>query len=255
MAGRRGSVGTNKNGGTAIVSPSPTTRTLVINETDTVGQNADLGAAAITGTGGFTRAGTGTTQFGSRTQYSGTRPENAAPLRCRIGKLTNNSGKISKNRGMADNPILAFDNTGASVRGTAFGAARHHGNGFRRPTGRQHHHHHVQRVRTAYQGTTTVNGGTLQLANPTGAALSATSPVNISTTGTLLPGASNQLNATTPAPVRLHGAAERETRPPLPGTRAARRPAASACVTLACGFCQRTSSISAARRASSPSPV
>lgn len=202
--GTTGGVGTNKNGGTAIVTTIADNGTLVVDRTDTVGQNADLGGAAITGTGGFTQAGTGTTQFGLANTYSGTTLISAGTLS--IGNGTNNSGKISKNSAITDNSILAFNNTGATVQGTAFSTAGITGTGSVVQLGASASITTFN-ASNSYQGTTTVNGGTLQLANPTGAALSATSQVNINTTGTLLMGASNQLNATTPAPVQLHGAA------------------------------------------------
>ena len=56
-----------------------------------------------------------------------------------------------------------------------------------------------------YTGATTISGGVLNLANPTGAALTGTS-ITVNTMGTLQMGATNQLNTATPAPVTLNGA-------------------------------------------------
>ena len=55
----------------------------------------------------------------------------------------------------------------------------------------------------SYTGATTINSGTLALQNPTGAALSGTTPITVNTGGTLLLGGSNQINDA--ASVNLNG--------------------------------------------------
>lgn len=57
----------------------------------------------------------------------------------------------------------------------------------------------------SYTGATAVSGGTLQLANGSGVALSGTSGITVSNAGTLLMGASNQVNLATTPPITLAG--------------------------------------------------
>ncbi|MEO5714866.1 MAG: autotransporter-associated beta strand repeat-containing protein [Luteolibacter sp.] len=86
---------------------------LTINRNNPVTQGTDFSAAAITGTGSFTQAGTGTTTFNVQNTYSGVTTINA-------GTLT-----VTTNNGLSNTPTITVNNGGtlALTIGDALGAA------------------------------------------------------------------------------------------------------------------------------------
>jgi autotransporter-associated beta strand protein len=187
--------------------------TFAINRSNSVTQGTDFSGAAITGTGSFTQAGTGTTTLNAANTYSGTTTVNSGTLVAsnesalgassgaitasggtldlggngflRTGLVTISGGTVT-NGTITNNTATNFDAQSGSVAAILAGSAglTKSGTGTLSLSGAN-----------TYTGTTTVDEGTLSLG--TSGSLTATTSVTVTNGATLLLGSSapNRINA------------------------------------------------------------
>ncbi|MEO5711956.1 MAG: autotransporter-associated beta strand repeat-containing protein [Luteolibacter sp.] len=93
---------------------------LTINRTDTVEQGVDFTAAAITGTGSLTQAGSGTTVLTAANTFAGATTISAGTLKLGKGGTT---GSLSISSPVTNNGTLVFNRTDGVNQGTDFSPA------------------------------------------------------------------------------------------------------------------------------------
>jgi autotransporter-associated beta strand protein len=142
-----------------------------VNQTDTLTQGTEFSSAAITGAGGFTQAGTGTTILTAANSYTGPTTVSAGTLQ--LGNAgTDGSLSTASAISVALDARFAVNQTDTVTQGTEFsGAALTGAGGFTQAgTGTT-----LLTAANSYTGPTTVTAGTLQLG--TDNTLPASSPV------------------------------------------------------------------------------
>ena len=181
----------------------------------------------ITGAGGLTKSGAGWLRLSAANDYSGGTTISGGTVQLSgAGTLGSTTGSVALNSGVLDlngtsQTFGAFSGTGSSAQvinssstastltigngggsGTFAGAITNTGlktiNVIKTGGGTE-----TLTNNNSYLGSTTINGGTLELKNPGGVALSGTSGVQINNGGTLLFSADNQLNQASAPPITL----------------------------------------------------
>ncbi len=147
-----------------------------INQSDTVTQGIDFSGAAISGAGGFTQAGTGTTILTAANTYTGNTTVSNGTLQLGNGGTTGSlsaSSAISVSSGatfsvnQSDTVTQGVDFSGSAISGQ--GGFTQAGTGTT-----------VLTAANTYTGPTTVSNGTLQLGNGgTGGSLSTSSTISV----------------------------------------------------------------------------
>jgi fibronectin-binding autotransporter adhesin len=142
---------------------------LTINRSNTVTQGTDFGSAAITGTGSFTQAGTGTTILTAANSYTGTTTISAGFLQLGNGGTT---GALSASSAITNNANLTINRSNTVTQGTDFSSAAITGTGSFTQAGTGTT---ILNAANTYSGSTTINAGSLSV-NGT---LANTSNVNV----------------------------------------------------------------------------
>jgi fibronectin-binding autotransporter adhesin len=143
-----------------------------------VNNASTLYSGALGGTGGLTKAGSGTLALSASSTYSGGTLISAGTL------LFTNGGSVAGN--ITNNAALLFNRSDATTVTNAIsgtGALTKAGNGTITLSGSN-----------SYAGATLVSGGTLALNSTTGSAAGSTTSVTVGGTATLLISQSNQVN-------------------------------------------------------------
>ena len=145
---------------------------LTINRSNTVTQGTDFTSAAITGTGSFTQAGSGTTILTAANSYTGITTISAGILQLGDGGTT---GSLSASSAITNNANLTINRSNNVTQGTDFGSAAISGTGSFIQAGSGTT---TLTAANSYTGVTTISAGFLQLGNGgTTGSLSASSTI------------------------------------------------------------------------------
>jgi autotransporter-associated beta strand protein len=172
------------NGSLPIGSPITVngSSTFAVNENGNVQQGSQFSTAPITGTGGFTQLGGGTTIFTAANAYTG--PTNISSGTLQLGN-NSNTGSISTSSAIVDNANLAFNRTDNIVQGTAFSTGIS-GSGTVTLNGPGSV---TLNANNTYSGGTLLNSGsTLIVANTIGTSATGSGAVTVNTGATLTGG-------------------------------------------------------------------
>ena len=203
------------NGGTLSLATGVTSgRNIVLNANATLDTDVNTGtfSGVISGAGSLTKSGSGTLNLSGANTYTGGSTinsgtvvvNNANSLGASTGAATLNDATIQVASGFTSNRNFALNHSGSTLEvkaGQTFtasgvlsgaGALNKTGDGTMALT-----------KANTFTGATVVDAGTLTAAATSGSALATTSSVTVNNGGTLLLGASNQVNNT--APVTLAG--------------------------------------------------
>ncbi len=180
---------------------------------------------AISGAFGLTKTGSGFTYFGGANSYSGGTTINGGTLVVQgSGTLGSSSNALTVNTGgtldlnATNQSVGALNGSGGLIKnsGSASILTVGNGGGSGSYAGSISNLGSIALVKTgsgtqtltannSYTGTTTINGGTLELANGSGVALSGTASVTVNNTGTLLFSQNNQINQASFPAIALNG--------------------------------------------------
>jgi fibronectin-binding autotransporter adhesin len=177
--GNGGTGGTISTGSAISVG---TGATFSVNQSDTVTQGTDFSGSAISGNGGFTQAGSGTTILNAANTYAGATNVTGGTLQLGNGGA-NGSLATSSTINVAAGATFRVNQNDAVFQGTDFSgsAITGAGNFTQAGTGTT-----VLTAANTYSGATNITAGTLQLgAGGASGSLSASGTINIGSAGTL----------------------------------------------------------------------
>jgi len=148
------------NPGSILYGTANQPRTLVLSASNAAANTfapliANNGTAAVS----LTKNGSGTWVLAGSNSYSGTTTVTGGTLQLGNGGTT---GSLSPNSGITNNATLVYNRANTLTQGTDFGAISGSGNVVQAGTGTT-----IISASNSYSGGTTVNGGTLQIANAT----------------------------------------------------------------------------------------
>lgn len=176
--GNGGTGGTISTGSAISVG---TGATFSVNQSDTVTQGTDFSGSAISGNGGFTQAGSGTTILNAANTYAGATNVTGGTLQLGNGGA-NGSLATSSTINVAAGATFRVNQNDAVFQGTDFSgsAITGAGNFTQAGTGTT-----VLTAANTYSGATNITAGTLQLgAGGASGSLSASGTINIGSAGT-----------------------------------------------------------------------
>jgi fibronectin-binding autotransporter adhesin len=176
------------------------TGSVTVNPTGTTGTSADAATANISGSAIYNGSAV-TVNTNSATEIGTVYFNTGTPT---IGSLSGTGSVVLQNSNGTQLTIGYTNNLNSTFSGSISEATSGEGSVVKAGTGTL-----ILTGTNTYTGTTTINGGTLELDNGSGAALSGTSTVVITKSGTLLMGAARQFSATSPAAVILNGSSSK----------------------------------------------